>query len=138
MFTSISMACSDNVVRCGCTPKLKDVPTLVNMLTFENSEPDIQDGQKIDECTTRYQPPVEDFCVEVIYVPGGAKYEISAINSPSVFLTLEGDAQLQQDNRTMEVSFGGAAFASANTTCTVQAGPYGVRLTRAFTNVFHK
>lgn len=28
------MACSDNVVRAGLTPKLKDVPTLVSMLTY--------------------------------------------------------------------------------------------------------
>jgi mannose-6-phosphate isomerase len=28
------MACSDNVVRVGLTPKFRDVPTLVNMLTY--------------------------------------------------------------------------------------------------------
>jgi mannose-6-phosphate isomerase len=28
------MACSDNVVRAGLTPKLKDVDTLCSMLTF--------------------------------------------------------------------------------------------------------
>mmetsp|Transcript_4771 Transcript_4771/g.10145 ORF Transcript_4771/g.10145 Transcript_4771/m.10145 type:complete len:482 (-) Transcript_4771:199-1644(-) len=133
------MACSDNVVRAGLTPKLKDVPTLVNMLTYKSCEPDIQNGTPIDEFTTRYQPPVEDFCVEVVYVPAGAKYELSDIASPSVLLTLEGDAQLTQgDVCTMNITFGSAAFCSANTKCTIEAGPYGVRLTRAFTNVFHK
>ncbi len=28
------MACSDNVVRAGLTPKFKDVPTLCDMLTY--------------------------------------------------------------------------------------------------------
>lgn len=28
------MACSDNVVRVGLTPKFRDVNTLVNMLTY--------------------------------------------------------------------------------------------------------
>lgn len=28
------MACSDNVVRAGLTPKLRDVPTLCSMLTY--------------------------------------------------------------------------------------------------------
>ena len=30
------MATSDNVVRAGFTPKFKDVPTLVEMLTYEH------------------------------------------------------------------------------------------------------
>lgn len=133
------MACSDNVVRAGLTPKLKDVPTLVNMLTYKTTEPNIQDGTAIDDFTTRYEPPVADFCVEVIYVPAGTKYELSEICSASVLLTLEGDAQLTQgDVCTMDVSFGAAAFCSANTKCTILAGPYGVRLTRAFSNVFFK
>ena len=29
------MACSDNVVRAALTPKFKDVPTLISMLTYE-------------------------------------------------------------------------------------------------------
>lgn len=29
------MACSDNVVRAGLTPKFKDVDTLVSMLTYK-------------------------------------------------------------------------------------------------------
>jgi mannose-6-phosphate isomerase len=29
------MACSNNVVRAGLTPKLRDVDTLVEMLTYE-------------------------------------------------------------------------------------------------------
>eukprot|EP00527_Entomoneis_sp_CCMP2396_P007936 CAMPEP_0198147942 /NCGR_PEP_ID=MMETSP1443-20131203/38736_1 /TAXON_ID=186043 /ORGANISM="Entomoneis sp., Strain CCMP2396" /LENGTH=450 /DNA_ID=CAMNT_0043812479 /DNA_START=344 /DNA_END=1696 /DNA_ORIENTATION=- len=132
------MACSDNVVRAGLTPKLKDVPTLVNMLTFQTCEPDIQNGETIDDCTIRYKPPVQDFCVEIVYVPAGTKYELSAIPSASVLLTLEGDALLNQPTTQMNIKFGSAAFASANTTCTIEAGPYGVRLTRAFTNVFHK
>lgn len=31
------MACSDNVVRAGLTPKWKDVPTLINMLTYSTT-----------------------------------------------------------------------------------------------------
>ena len=132
------MACSDNVVRAGLTPKLKDVNTLVNMLTYKTCMPDIHSGTAIDECTTRYQPPVRDFCVEVIYVEPGTEYEMSDVASPSVILTMEGDASLKQDDVcSLDISFGSAAFCSANTTCTVVAGPYGVRLTRAFTNVFY-
>jgi mannose-6-phosphate isomerase class I len=38
------MACSDNVVRAGLTPKLKDVETLVQMLTFNPQQPHIHSG----------------------------------------------------------------------------------------------
>lgn len=132
------MACSDNVVRAGLTPKLKDVHTLVNMLTYNTNMPEIHAGASIDECTTRYQPPVRDFCVECIQVPPGQSYEILRVDSPSVLLTLEGDGTLEQGKICqLDVSFGYAAFCSANTQCTIVAGPYGVRLTRAFTNVYH-
>ena len=63
------MACSDNVVRAGLTPKLIDVPTLCDMLIYECPE----DG-KVDE-TFKFKPikdsdhslvfnaPVPDFSV---------------------------------------------------------------------------
>jgi mannose-6-phosphate isomerase len=132
------MACSDNVVRAGLTPKLKDVHTLVNMLTYKSEMPNIQRGHVVDDCTIRYEPPVADFCVEIIHVPAGTTYEILDVASPSVFLTLQGEACLRQGNVcSLDVSFGSAAFASANTRCVVIAGPEGVQLTRAFTNIFH-
>jgi mannose-6-phosphate isomerase len=132
------MACSDNVVRAGLTPKLKDVPTLVNMLTYDTDAPNISKGQAVDKYTIRYAPPVPDFCVETIHVPAGEMYELSDVQSPSVILTMDGEASLKQAGVcSLDVSYGSAAFCSANTRCTVIAGPAGIRLTRAFNNVFH-
>jgi mannose-6-phosphate isomerase len=132
------MACSDNVVRAGLTPKLKDVHTLVNMLTYKTSPPNIKEGQAVDKYTLRYEPPVKDFCVEMIHVPAGETYELTDISSPSVILTMDGEASLKQDGVcSLDVSYGSAAFCSANTKAMVIAGPGGVRLTRAFTNVYH-
>jgi mannose-6-phosphate isomerase len=132
------MACSDNVVRAGLTPKLKDVHTLVNMLTYKTSPPNVKEGQAVDKYTLRYEPPVKDFCVEMIHVPAGEMYELTDISSPSVILTMDGEASLKQDGVcSLDVSYGSAAFCSANTKAMVIAGPGGVRLTRAFTNVYH-
>lgn len=132
------MACSDNVVRAGLTPKLKDVDTLVGMLTYKSQMPDIHRGHFVDNCTLRYKPPVPDFCVEVIQVPAGTTYEIMDVESPSLLLTLSGSATLlQEDACSMDVSFGSAAFCSANTRTTVVAGSEDIKLTRAFANVFH-
>jgi mannose-6-phosphate isomerase len=132
------MACSDNVVRAGLTPKLKDVHTLVNMLTYKMSPPNIKEGQAVDKYTLRYEPPVKDFCVDMIHVPTGEMYELADIPSPSVILTMDGEASLRQDGVcSLDVSYGSAAFCSANTKAMIIAGPGGVRLTRAFTNVYH-
>lgn len=131
------MACSDNVVRAGLTPKLKDVPTLVDMLTYKTCMPYIDDGVRVDACTVRYQPPVQDFCIDLIYVPAGQVYEIPPVASPSVLLTIEGEACIRQPTCSYDMSFGTAGFLSANTSCTVLAGPYGIQLTRAYTNVYY-
>ena len=130
------MACSDNVVRAGLTPKLKDVHTLVNMLTYKTTMPKIETGHRIDDCTVRYQPPVDDFMVDMHFVPAGQTYEIQAVDSASVLLVLEGEASLKQDSIcSLDVSFGSAAFLSANTHCQVEAGPFGVCVVRACSNL---
>ena len=132
------MACSDNVVRAGLTPKLKDVDTLVEMLTYKSQMPNIYRGHFVDECTIRYEPPVEDFCVEILDVPAGGTYEVMDVESPSLILTLSGTATLEQEDVcSMDVEFGSSVFCSANTRATIVAGPEGVKVTRAFTNVFH-
>lgn len=66
------MACSDNVVRAGLTPKFKDVDTLCEMLDYkcgakeENIFPCHPDP--CDPYVTIYDPPVPDFAVARIQV----------------------------------------------------------------------
>jgi mannose-6-phosphate isomerase class I len=64
------MACSDNVVRAGLTPKHKDVETLCSMLTY-SCEPASEKrfhGIQEDEYTLRFSPPIQDFSVAKISV----------------------------------------------------------------------
>ena len=69
------MACSDNVVRAGLTPKLRDTDTLVSMLTY--SQPghknaayhpgNLLDGVVLDAHSRLYSPPdpaVSEFQME--------------------------------------------------------------------------
>lgn len=64
------MACSDNVVRAGLTPKYQDVDTLVEMLDYSMGPPENRkfEGFKMDEYTILYNPPVLDFAVDMIEV----------------------------------------------------------------------
>ena len=130
------MACSDNVVRAGLTPKLKDVDTLVSMLTYKTVVPTITRGKKIDECTTLHAPPVADFSIEVIEISPYSRYEIKPVKSPSILLTLHGSAQFRQGEiKIMDMEFGGAAFVSANTRTIITAGKEGIKIARAMSNV---
>lgn len=66
------MACSDNTVRAGLTPKYMDVSTLCEMLDYSPAPaasklfPGVQDGA--DPCVTVFDPPVPDFTVMRIQV----------------------------------------------------------------------
>jgi len=131
------MACSDNVVRAGLTPKLKDIDTLVSMLTYEGIHPKITRGEILDRCTTLYEPPVSDFAVEFITVPSEETYVIRDVQSPAVLLTLSGSATLAQGNvQSLQVGFGSSYFMSANTRATIVAGKEGVTIVRGMSNVY--
>lgn len=66
------MACSDNTVRAGLTPKYIDVNTLCEMLNYSPAPasskifPCVQDAS--DPCVSLYDPPVPDFTVMRIQV----------------------------------------------------------------------
>lgn len=69
------MACSDNTVRAGLTPKYIDVNTLCEMLNYSPAPaaskifPCVQDAA--DPCVFLYDPPVPDFTVMRIQVRSG-------------------------------------------------------------------
>ena len=49
---------SDNVVRGGLTPKLKDVDTLLSILPFENAQTrEVWTGSQLQEGVLEYKPP---------------------------------------------------------------------------------
>lgn len=64
------MACSDNVVRAGLTPKYQDVDTLLAMLEYRMIAAESRKfkGSKINQFTTLFNPPVPDFAVQKIEV----------------------------------------------------------------------
>ncbi|XP_071551694.1 mannose-6-phosphate isomerase [Panulirus ornatus] len=89
------MACSDNVVRAGLTPKYQDVETLVNMLEYKmvSIESRKFEGFKMDDYTTLYNPPVPDFAVDMIEIPDGMnQYTLRPMESASIVLVVEGSA----------------------------------------------
>ncbi|XP_015597331.1 mannose-6-phosphate isomerase [Cephus cinctus] len=91
------MACSDNVIRAGLTPKLKDVTTLVEMLTY-NCEPSSAkrfQPSREDECSEIFRPPVPDFAVVKITIPPGrALYNLIPRSTASILIIINGKAEI--------------------------------------------
>ena len=90
------MACSDNVVRAGLTPKYKDVQTLVEMLTYSTGGPSIDAGAPMaeDNRILRYTPPVPEFEVLIVTVDPGDTLHLPIKNAPAVFVIVEGSGML--------------------------------------------
>jgi len=111
------MACSDNVVRAGLTPKFIDRDTLCSMLTYRARVPSVRPGKvkENDRMRERYYTPVEEFEVAVVSVPANEKYTLGSIDSPTFFLVLEGMGSGSSAFGEASLSFGSTYFIPANT-----------------------
>ncbi|XP_066200467.1 mannose-6-phosphate isomerase isoform X1 [Saccopteryx leptura] len=91
------MASSDNTVRAGLTLKFIDVPTLCEMLNYTPSPSKDRlfapTRSQEDPYLSLYNPPVPDFTVMKMEVPGSVtEYKILALDSASILLMVQGTA----------------------------------------------
>lgn len=98
------MACSDNVVRAGLTPKFKDVNTLCKMLTYSSRSPKDQclPPIAVDKYTSSYVVPVPEFVVDAIEIKEedivpSFEYKLAPKESGSIVIAIRGDATVQGD-----------------------------------------
>lgn len=88
------MACSDNVIRAGLTPKFKDIHTLIETLNYngEPAEKKLFQSAKIDDLEL-FVPPVKDFSVGKIHIPiTNTFYQMRHSKYASILLVLDGEA----------------------------------------------
>ena len=151
------MASSDNVVRCGLTPKFKDVNTLTDMLSYSPGAVNFSNGEEITKVEKLYRPPVEDFEVIVVDVPANDIYMGIGLDSGGIILCLSGSGTIgtipgpldccmfddeeedgKESNKNVavekEISFGRSFFLSANNGFVVRGGSEGVKFCRAQSN----
>lgn len=89
------MACSDNVIRAGLTPKYKDVETLLEMLDFSGKMVDEKFFEPVDigPYSKLFKPPVKDFAVIQVKVPKDVpNYCIENRSFGSIIIVLKGTA----------------------------------------------
>ncbi|NXY54418.1 MPI isomerase, partial [Callaeas wilsoni] len=133
------MACSDNTVRAGLTPKFIDVLTLCEMLNYtpapSSSKIFPAAQSQLDPNVYLYDPPVPDFTIMRIEIPASIKlYLISAMDSASILLVIHGTAVGTSTAAASEMSLqrGSVLFISANESISLHlSSPDGMLLFRA-------
>jgi len=85
------MACSDNVVRAGLTPKLRDTPTLCSMLTYKAMFPKVMKGEKLDASSIVYRCPIDEFELTKSSLAASAKYTLKSVPADALVLVYNGD-----------------------------------------------
>ncbi|KZT53367.1 mannose-6-phosphate isomerase [Calocera cornea HHB12733] len=130
------MATSDNVVRAGLTPKIRDVPTLVNMLTYDTAPaaeqllpPQPFRGSKH---SLLYDPPIEEFSVLLTQLAEGEEDAYGAIDGPSILIVTEGEGELVADGKTNAIKKGQVWFIGADVDASFKGTSGGLVLYRAF------
>ncbi|KOC61697.1 Mannose-6-phosphate isomerase [Habropoda laboriosa] len=131
------MACSDNVVRAGLTPKLKDVPTLVEILTYTCEPLSAKRFQpsREDECTEVFRPPVSDFAVAKITIPlGRSSYNIIPRSTASILIIINGKGEISSSKILYR---GSVVFIPANEKVGIKVlcGCHPMLMFQAFVNV---
>lgn len=96
------MANSDNVLRGGLTPKHVDVPELLNILNFAESEIDILRPESVSDCEGTYPGIAEEFELSVIQVSDSRTYVSPKNRSVEILLCTRGNADLSYDSGTVE------------------------------------
>jgi mannose-6-phosphate isomerase len=104
------MANSDNVIRAGLTPKLRDIPNLVAGLTYVAAEPEkhvVEPTPYLNTTHTRlYNPPIPEFSVLFTQLRPHESESHDAIDGPSICIVTEGASIVRWDGEGAEMRIG--------------------------------
>lgn len=115
------MACSDNVVRAGLTPKFKDVATLLEMLDYSCEQPPLIEPRQQQGGFSEFSLPIKEFSLSLLpYGSGDAT--LSPGNTAEVLLCLGREASVKtEDGVVVELHDGDALLVPAGTSpCLIQ------------------
>ncbi|KAI1716360.1 phosphomannose isomerase type I domain-containing protein [Ditylenchus destructor] len=92
------MACSDNTVRAGLTPKYKDVDTLCRNLIYEMTEEPYFRPKTVSSGVLEYRPKdISEFAVHRI---SSEARSIDNVGAGSIVVVIEGKAKVAEDKST--------------------------------------
>lgn len=132
------MANSDNVIRAGLTPKLRDIPNLISGLTYNASAPSkhfvFPTVFSDSGASTLYDPPAPEFSVVQVRLASGKEELHRAVDGPSVAIVTEGVGIVSWGSgERLDVGLGDVIFIGAGTQLTLTpTGDHGMVVYRAF------
>ncbi|WP_159666482.1 mannose-6-phosphate isomerase, class I [Streptomyces mexicanus] len=87
------MANSDNVLRCGLTPKHVDVPELLRVVRFEAADPGVLRPEAGPDGEEVYETPIDEFRLSRYVLPEGAAARDLTLTTPQILLCTAGAVQ---------------------------------------------
>ncbi|MBU7598648.1 mannose-6-phosphate isomerase, class I [Streptomyces sp. P38-E01] len=108
------MANSDNVLRCGFTPKHVDVPELLRVVRFEPRDPGVLRPEASSDGAEVYGTPAREFRLSrYVRAPGAADSEPAA-GSPQILFCTDGEVELvRADGAALTLGRGQSAYLGA-------------------------
>ncbi|TQJ88567.1 mannose-6-phosphate isomerase, class I [Streptomyces sp. SLBN-31] len=94
------MANSDNVLRCGLTPKHVDVPELLRIVRFEASDPGVLRPEASPDGEEVYDTPIDEFRLSRYVLPkGGTTHDLTR-ETPQILLCTAGSVRAGEEQLT--------------------------------------
>ncbi|XP_033760868.1 mannose-6-phosphate isomerase-like [Pecten maximus] len=129
------MACSDNTIRAGLTPKHRDVNLLCEMLDYNSLSVAKTKFRPIQRGNvTYYKPDIEDFMVTKVEVPADSTSGVlHSIDSASICIVIQGEGQASSCSlvSALDLSKGSVFFIAANEEVHLTVSSQGMVVYRA-------
>ncbi|MFF0834268.1 MULTISPECIES: mannose-6-phosphate isomerase, class I [unclassified Streptomyces] len=87
------MANSDNVLRCGLTPKHVDVPELLRIVRFEAGDPGVLRPEAAPDGEEVYDTPIDEFRLSRYVLPEGGTARDLTLDTPQILLCTAGSVR---------------------------------------------
>ncbi|MGW3125402.1 mannose-6-phosphate isomerase, class I [Streptomyces sp. NPDC001123] len=88
------MANSDNVLRCGLTPKHVDVPELLRIVRFEAGDAGVLRPEAAPDGEEVYETPIDEFRLSRYVLPEGAAAHDLTLPTPQILLCTAGSVRV--------------------------------------------
>ncbi|MEW2520374.1 mannose-6-phosphate isomerase, class I [Actinacidiphila alni] len=108
------MANSDNVLRCGLTPKHIDVPELLRIVRFESGDPGVLRPEAGPDGEELYAAPIDEFRLSRYVLAPDATARALDPRTPQILLCTAGRAEVRgDDGDTLTLERGESAYVPA-------------------------
>lgn len=108
------MANSDNVLRCGLTPKHVDIPELLNVLTFFAKDVAVIMSRKISQTESVYDTPAKEFSLSVISLLPELKWMSPVTRSADIIFCIDGRVVIESSDKLLTLSRGQSGLVPAS------------------------